>query len=178
VDGPLLTAHDLIRPWRRATIVAGGIAAIELLLLLAAATMLLAKPVSKVIRNEAVSVATRPAAAPQPKALKQAIKRMNAPAGHARPRGHVRIMVFNGNGRSGAAGAEANRLSRLGYKVAGATNASHQDYATSVVMYRPGFRAEGQRLAKDLGVKVVGPLDGISAAALHGGELAVVVGAS
>jgi molybdopterin-guanine dinucleotide biosynthesis protein A len=87
-------------------------------------------------------------------------------------------MVFNGNGRSGAAGAEANRLSRLGYKVAGATNASHQDYATSVVMYRPGYRAEGQRLAKDLGVKVVGPLDGISAAALHGGELAVVVGAS
>jgi molybdopterin-guanine dinucleotide biosynthesis protein A len=45
-------------------------------------------------------------------------------------------------------------------------------------MYRPGYRAEGQRLAKDLGVKVVGPLDGISAAALHGGELAVVVGAS
>ena len=36
---------------------------------------------------------------------------MNAPAGEApRPRGHVRIMVFNGNGRSGAAAAEAGRL--------------------------------------------------------------------
>jgi hypothetical protein len=178
VDAPFLTPHDLIRPWRRATIVAGAVAAIELVLLLGAATMLLAKPVSNAIKSEAVSVATQhPAAAPQPKALRQAIRRMNAPAGKARPRGHVRIMVFNGNGQAGAAGSEASRLSHLGYKIAGATNASHQDYATSVVMYRPGYRAEGLRLAKDLGVKVVGPLDGISAAALHGGELAVVVGA-
>jgi hypothetical protein len=90
----------------------------------------------------------------------------------------VKIMVFNGNGKSGAAGSEASRLSKLGYKIAGATNAGHQDYATSVVMYRPGFRAEGLRLAKDLGVRVVGPLDGITVSALRGGQLAVVVGAS
>ena len=178
MDAPLLTPHDLIRPWRRATIVVGGLAAIELVLLLGAGAMLVAKPVSHVIKHEAVAVATAPAAAPQPKELKQAIKRMNAPAGTARPRGHVKIMVFNGNGRAGAAGGEASRLSHLGYKIAGAANASHQDYATSVVMYRPGFRAEGLRLAKDLGVKVVGPLDGIAASALHGGELAVIVGAS
>jgi hypothetical protein len=44
-------------------------------------------------------------------------------------------------------------------------------------MYRPGYRAEGLRLAKDLGVKVVGPLDGIAVSALDGGQLAVVVGA-
>jgi hypothetical protein len=178
VDAPFLTPHDLVRPWRRATIAAGTIAAIELLLLLGAATMLLAKPVSNVIKKEAVAVATQHPAAPQPKALRQAIRRMNAPAGRARPRGHVRIMVFNGNGQAGAAGSEASRLSHLGYKIAGAANAGHQDYATSVVMYRNGYRAEGLRLAKDLGVKVVGPLDGIPASALHGGELAVVVGAS
>ena len=130
------------------------------------------------IQKEAVAVATPSVAAPQPKALKQAIKRMKAPPGKARPRNHVRIMVFNGNGRSGAAGTEADRLTGLGYRIAGATNAHRQDYATSVVMYRPGFRAEGLRLAKDLGVKVVGPLDGIGVSALDGGQLAVVVGAS
>ncbi len=43
-------------------------------------------------------------------------------------------------------------------------------------MYRPGFRAEGLRLARDLGIKVVGPLDGIHTGALDGGQLAVIVG--
>jgi hypothetical protein len=178
VDAQFLTSHELVRPWRRATFLAIGIATVELLVIIGVGVKLLAKPVSHVIQQEAVSVATPKAATtPEPKALKQAIHRMNAPAGRARPRGHLRIMVFNGNGRSGAAGSEASRLSHLGYKIAGATNASHQDYATSVVMYRPGYRAEGLRLAKDLGVKVVGPLDGIPVSALAGGQLAVVVGA-
>jgi LytR cell envelope-related transcriptional attenuator len=172
VDAPFLTSRELIRPWRRATFLAVGIAVLELLVIVAVGAKLLARPVAHVIQKEAVAVATPRPAAPQPKALRQAIRRMKA-----RPRGQVKIMVFNGNGRSGAAGAEATRLSHLGYKVAGATNASRQDYATSVVMYRPGYRAEGLRLAKDLAVKVVGPLDGIAVSALDGGQLAVVVGA-
>ena len=45
-------------------------------------------------------------------------------------------------------------------------------------MYVPGFQAEGARLARDLHVKVVGPLDGMRPSALHGGQLAVVLGAS
>jgi len=177
VEAPFLTSHELIRPWRRATFVAGAIAAVELVLLLVAGMLLLAKPVAHVIRNEAVAVATAKPAAREAKALRKAIKRMNTPVGTARPRGHMRIMVFNGNGRQGAAGAEAGHLSGLGYKIAGTTNATHQNYATTVVMYRPGFRAEGLRLARDLGVKVVGPLDGIAASSLRGGQLAVVVGA-
>ena len=43
-------------------------------------------------------------------------------------------------------------------------------------MYRPGFRAEGLRLARDMHVKVVGPLDGLKRSALHGGQLAVILG--
>jgi LytR cell envelope-related transcriptional attenuator len=174
VDAPLLTPHDLIRPWRRATLVAGGIAAIELVLLLGAGVMLVAKPLSHQIRKEAVAAATTPAS--RPKKLQQAIRRVTAPPGKARPRSHVKIMVFNGNGRAGAAGTAAGRIHTMGYVIAGATNARRQDYATSVVMYRPGFRAEGIRLAKDLGIKVVGPLDGIGASALHGGQVAVIVG--
>ena len=44
-------------------------------------------------------------------------------------------------------------------------------------MYRRGFAAEGIRLAHDLHVKVVGPLDGLSPTALHGAQLVVVLGA-
>ncbi len=44
-------------------------------------------------------------------------------------------------------------------------------------MYRPGYEAEGLRLAHDLHVTVVGPLDGITVSALHGAQLDVVLGA-
>ena len=56
-------------------------------------------------------------------------------------------------------------------------NARRQDYAATVIMYRAGFRAEGLRLARDLKVKVVGPLDGLAPSALMGGQLAIVIGA-
>ena len=172
LDAPLLTPHDLVRPWKRATVVASLVAAVELALLIGARRcVLVAKPLSHAIRKHAVEIKTARAAAPAPsRQLKQAIKRMNAPAGHARPRSHVRIMVLNGNGHAGAAGAEAARLQHLGYKVTGAGNARRQDYASSVVMYRDGWRAEGMRLAKDLGVKVVGPLDGVRRALCRAGS--------
>jgi LytR cell envelope-related transcriptional attenuator len=173
VDAPLLTPHELIRPWKRATVIASVIAAVELAALLVVAVALVAKPLSHAIQHRA---AASVASTPPPKHLVQAIHRMNAPAGKARPRGKVKIMVFNGNGLSGAAGEAAGRLQNLGYRVAGTANAGHQNYATSVVMYRSGFRAEGLRLARDLGIKVVGPLDGIHAGALDGGQLAVIVG--
>jgi hypothetical protein len=44
-------------------------------------------------------------------------------------------------------------------------------------MYRPGYRPEGLRLARDLHVPVVGPIDGVSLSQLHGGQLAVILGA-
>jgi LytR cell envelope-related transcriptional attenuator len=175
VDGPLLTPHELIRPWKRATVVASAIAALELAALLVVALFLVAKPLSHELQRHA-SASAAAAATPPPKQLVRAIHRMHAPAGKARPRGKVKIMVFNGNGLSGAAGAAAGRLQNLGYKISGTANAAHENYATSVVMYRSGFRAEGIRLAHDLGIKVVGPLDGIRAGSLDGGQVAVIVG--
>jgi hypothetical protein len=171
VDAPLLAPHDLIRPWRRATIAASTIAIAELVLLLGAGALLLAKPVSRIIERHAMA-----AAAPS-KQLAAAIRQISAPAGKAQPRSRVAIMVFNGNGQAGAAGSTASTLHGLGYKIAGTANAKRQDYATSIVMYKPGFRAEALRLAGDLRVKVVGPLDGLKTSALHGGELTVIVGA-
>jgi hypothetical protein len=43
-------------------------------------------------------------------------------------------------------------------------------------MYRPGFEREAKRLAADLRVKLVGPLDGLRAPDLMGAHLAVVIG--
>jgi hypothetical protein len=45
----------------------------------------------------------------------------------------------------------------------------------SVVMYRPGFRGEALRLARDLRIRIIGPLDGLSVGDLMGAHLALVV---
>jgi hypothetical protein len=175
VDAPLPAPDALIRPWRTATLVASLVAAIELVLLLGAGFLLLAKPLSHAMQKHAAATAFAPAKkhssapaipkrapVPQPKLL----------------RSETGVFVFNGNGRSGAASSEASKLSNLNYLVPGTGNAKRQDYATTVVMYKKGFQAEGTRLAHDLHVKIVGPLDGLTPSALHGAQLAIVLGAS
>ncbi len=172
MDAPL-SPHELVRPWRRATIVASLVAALELILLLGAAALLVAKPLSHAIQRQAEAAAYTPAKKflvfhppPKPK-----------PAGKPKlGRSATSILVLNGNGLNGAAAAAAARLHALGYKIAATKDAKRQDYATTVVMYRAGFQAEGDRLARDLHAKVVGPLDGVPRSALHGGQLTVILG--
>ncbi|HEX4526710.1 MAG TPA: LytR C-terminal domain-containing protein [Gaiellaceae bacterium] len=173
MDAPL-TPDALIRPWRTATLVASLVAALELVALIAVALLLLAKPLAHAVRQHAQAAAFAPA------------KKHVAPVVHARKqvvakpkllRSATGILVLNGNGRAGAASLAAARLSGLGYPIRGKGNAKRQDYATTVVMYRRGYEAEGRRLARDLHVHVVGPLDGLKLSALRGAKLAVVLGA-
>jgi hypothetical protein len=51
------------------------------------------------------------------------------------------------------------------------------DYPQSIVLFRRGFEGEAQRLAKDVGVQVVGPLDGMKTSQLHGAHLVFILGA-
>ena len=44
-------------------------------------------------------------------------------------------------------------------------------------MTRTGFEGEGRRLGRDLGIGIVGPLDGLRTAQLHGAHAVVVIGA-
>jgi len=88
----------------------------------------------------------------------------------------VRVLVLNGNGVSGAAGRTAAAISRRGYRIAGVANALHENYPRTLILYRPGYRAEGLRLAHQMDVRVVGPLDGVAPRTLHGGDLAVILG--
>lgn len=173
MDAPLPAPDALIRPWRTATLVASLVAAVELVVLVAVALVLLAKPLSHAMERHAQKAAFAPerkhAAAVVKKAEKITLPKLM--------RTETGVFVLNGNGRSGAAAAESSKLSALGYRVPGTGNATRQDYATTVVMFKRGYAAEGRRLATDLHIKVVGPLDGLKPAALHGGQLAIVLGA-
>jgi LytR cell envelope-related transcriptional attenuator len=171
VDAPFEAPEALIRPWRTATLVASLVAAIELVLLLGAVFLLLAKPLSHAMQRHAEATAFAPPA--------KVVIPKQSPIGLPKLlRAETHVFVLNGNGRNGAASTEAARLGDLGYRTGGTGNAKRQDYATTVVMYRRGFHAEGARLARDLHIKVVGPLDGLKPSALHGAQLAIILGAA
>ncbi len=171
MDAPLPAPEALIRPWRTATLVASLVAAVELILLLGAGVLILAKPLSRVVRRHAEAAAFAPAKKHAEVAQKSVVALPKL------TRTETGVYVLNGNGRSGAAASEARKLSAFGYRVPGTGNAKRQDYATTVVMFKRGYEAEGRRLARDLHVKIVGPLDGLKPAALHGGQVAILLGA-
>jgi hypothetical protein len=152
-----------VRQWRTATIVACGVAAFELLLLLIVAIALISKPLSAHAKEAALdrelgAIPSRP----EPKRTTLS-------------RRETSVLVLNGNGIPGAAAAEASRARARGYQVAGTGNAA-QSYGKTVVMYRPGRRPEAKRLAAEMGVTLVGPLDGIGPRQLQGAHVVVVLG--
>jgi hypothetical protein len=171
VDHPIqLDRVELaVRPWRTATLVVAAVAAVELVLLVMIGGALLAKP-------EPAARKAAPKAAPAKKAAKAAPPRAVKAAPAELPRRKVRVVVLNGNGRQGAAAAAATRVKRKGYRVGLVANAPSHDYVTSLVMFRRGFEGEAQRLARDLQVKVVSPLDGVRPAQLHGAHAVLILG--
>ena len=92
------------------------------------------------------------------------------------PRRLTSVTILNGNGVAGAAATEASRVRARGYKIGQVGNAPRGAYGASIVMYRAGRIREGRRLARDLGISIVSPLDGLRKGDLHGAKLAVVVG--
>jgi hypothetical protein len=171
------TTPGKAEPWRRATLIAGSIAAAEFVALVAVGVILLGRPLVHALagRSHPSAVAAGAARSIAPRVDLRS-RTTVTPATAIVPRGRVRIMVLNGNGQNGAAARAAGRLHRLGYRIAGTANAARMNYAMSIVLYRPGYRPEGLRLAREIGVKVVGPLDGIRSTALRGGDIAVILG--
>jgi hypothetical protein len=174
VDHPLAAPEELIRPWRLAAYIAGTVAVAELLLLLVIGGGALVEVVSHRVQLEARERALAPpATGPQ-----GTVARKQAPAAPAKtPRGRTVVMVLNGNGRTGAAASAASRVRSRGYRVGTVGNASSTDFARSLVMYKPGFAGEARRLARDLRVKQVGPLDGIRARDLGRAHVVFILGA-
>jgi hypothetical protein len=161
------------RPWRTATLVASAVAVVELALLVVLALPLVSRPVAERIEaagERAVEAAGAVSAAPEAKA--------HPPASQPEVlrRAETAVLVLNGNGRPGAAGQAGGQIQESGYILAGVGNAPRTDYARTLVLYRPGRRAEAERLATDLGTGVVAPLDGLRPADLLGAHLALILG--
>ena len=161
-------------PWRTATVVLGGVAAFQFILVIVLLVALLAEPVSQHVTKVAEQKVLAPVAKPKPKPVAMKRTTTTAPAGLARS--ETTVIVLNGNGLQGAAHAMADRVRGKGYSIGSVGNAPSADYPRSLVMYRSGFAAEGKRIAKDLGIKVVGPLDGMKRSQLLGAHVAVIIG--
>ena len=148
---------------------ASSVAALELVALVILGVVLLAKPVSEHVRQAAQArvlapVKAKPHRAPPVGAPKLA-------------RAETSVIVLNGNGRAGAAASSAEKVRSFGYTIGTVGNAPRSGFTRTLVMYRKGYQAEGARLAKDLRVKIVGPLDGLRPADMLGAHVALVVGA-
>jgi hypothetical protein len=182
VDHPLAQT-ELVRPWRTATLVATGIAAVELVLLIVAGLILVGRQIAPHAHG-----ATRKAAAAKPAVSKpKPAAHRTEPAPPARAhhsvirlsRAQTKVLVLNGNGVSGAAAQAAALVQARGYQVAEVGNAPRTGYAHTILMYRPHFRAEALRFKRDLNLStVVAPLDGMTPRQLKGAHLVEILGAS
>jgi hypothetical protein len=156
---------DAIRPWRRATIAVSAVAAIELVTLAAIGVALLGNPLSTHLRETTAAAGTARVRTAQPAPTQKA----------ALSRADTSVMVLNGGGQAGAAHAAADRVSAHGYQLGQIGNAAG-DTPRTLIMYRPGYAAEGARLGRDLHVRIVRPLDGMSTKQLLGAHLVVIMG--
>ena len=154
--------------WRTATIVASALAVLELVALVAIGVAVVGKSVAHEVRAAAIEKV----AAPPPRTQRA------TPVGAPQlTRAETDVVVLNGGGVAGAASAQADKLRALGYLIGSVGNAAHQGSSPrTLVMYRGTYRAEAARLAKDVGAKIVSPLDGMRPGDLMGAQLVLVVG--
>jgi hypothetical protein len=178
VDHPFASA-DLVRPWRTATLVATGIAAVELVLLIAAGLLLLGRQIAPHVHE---------AAAHEAAAKRERAATTHAPKHHAAtraqrpvvklPRARTKVLILNGNGIEGAAARAAAIAKARGYPAPRVGNAPRTGYAHTIVLYAPRFRAEALRFKRDLHLSVVAPVDGMTPAERRGAHLVEILGAA
>lgn len=175
--------HDLTtHQWRTRTLIVSAIAAVELVALIAVGVAVLGKgwfqshATNAAQRRPAHHATKTPPAAAKPDEKPAARPHSVAPAKPMLAKSRTGVLILNGNGQSGAAGSEARVLRAHGYPVTAVGNAKRNDYAASIVMYRPGYAREAHRLARELGVPIVSTLDGLQLSQLKGARLTLIVG--
>ena len=154
--------------WRTVAVFAASVAALELLALIALGMVALPR-----VSSDDARPAEARKAVPPPVTKKRV--RPAAPVPQL-ARARTSVLVLNGNGRTGAAAAAAETVKGLRYRIRAVGNAPSQDFTQSIVMYRPGRQAEAARLARDLRIATVSPLDGLRPADLRGAHVALIVG--
>jgi hypothetical protein len=171
------SSHEPVEtPWRTAAIVAAGVAAVELAVLIVVGIVFGAK----LLTDHAEKAIAGPHAAKRTGSTQSVAsdgESQKAQAGPAElPRDQTSVIVLNGNGVSGAAAVAADRIRRFHYLIAATGNAPRSDFHRSLVMYRPGFKGEALRLAHDLHLRRATPLDGLTLRDLQGAHLALIIG--
>jgi len=156
---------DVIRPWRRATIAVSAVATLELIALAAIAIALLGNPLSNHLRATTAAAGTPRVRTTHAVPAKKALL----------ARGDTSVMVLNAGGQAGAAQAAAYQVSAHGYQLGQIGNAAGVS-PRSLIMYRPGYAAEGVRLGHDLHIRIVRPLDGMRPIQLMGSHLVLIMG--
>ncbi len=87
------------------------------------------------------------------------------------------VAVLNASGTPGAGRDRvAPKVETAGYRVGAVGDAGRQDVTKSVVMWRPGKQAVAQNVAKDLGISLAPPLDGVAASRIGNADVVVIVG--
>jgi hypothetical protein len=169
-----------LQPWRAAAMIATAVAAVELFILVLIGFLLGAKVFSDhtaTATNAAINRAV-PGKAETSASTKNDSSGTSKKGQPARPlpRSRTSVVVLNGNGIPGAAAVSADRAHALHYIVTSTGNAPNTNFSRSVVMFRPGFKPAAVRLAKDMHVKRVTPLDGVTKGDLQGAQLALIIG--
>ena len=142
----------------------GSVATVELLILLVVGIWLFGKFFSDEVTKatDPTTVARWPSSASSRSAASCRSRPSRAKAGQAdAPRGETSVLVLNGNGTRARGVGDGRRGPQPGLHDRGDRERRPTDYPRSIVMYRPGFKREAQRLAKDFGVRRVVPLDGM-----------------
>jgi hypothetical protein len=174
MDHPAFLAQE--NPWRSTAIVAAAVAALELLLIVVLAFGIVVRPMlhRDAAATKSPAVKSQAAKAPTKTDPKTATTKPAQTTVLARTK--TRVLILNGNGRSGAASEKAAYVMTKGYPIAATANASRSDFARSLVMFRPGHEAEAKRFGKDFGIGRVSPLDGLTKADLQGAVLVLIIG--
>jgi hypothetical protein len=182
MDHAYVRQETIETPWRTAAVVAAGVAAVELFILVIVGVAFGAKLMSDHAHKAVISATTAARSTTStPTGSKTETKTAKGTKTNAAPVAHLRrdktsVVVLNGNGTPGAAAVSAARLHRFHYIIAATGNAARTDFQRSVVMYRKGYEGEAIRLAHDLHLKRVTPLDGMKLRDLQGAHLALIIG--
>jgi LytR cell envelope-related transcriptional attenuator len=181
MDHAYVRQETIETPWRTAAFVAAGVAAIELFILVILGVAFGAKLTSDHAQKAVISATTAAKSASAPSGSKteaqtnKSAKANSAPVAQL-PRSKTSVVVLNGNGTAGAAAVGAQRLRGFHYIIAATGNAPRSDFSRSLVMYRKGYEGEAIRLAHDLHLKRVTPLDGMKLRDLQGAHIALIIG--
>jgi hypothetical protein len=89
---------------------------------------------------------------------------------------NVTVAVLNGTSVPGLAAKVGDDVQANGFALGTETNSRHP-FDQTVVMYQPHQRAAAQKVAHDLGVKPVQPIDRQSQQATNGANVVVIAGA-